>query len=107
MTPLDLVKLPRLMEFTAGRPDIRVGLIDGPVAVSHSALAGDNIRDLPGEARGACSQASIWSQFPSASETQIRSAFIHAHAQARTNVTPPLLNSWTAYQALLSIHSRS
>jgi subtilisin family serine protease len=58
MTPLDLVKLPRLMEFTAGRPDIRVGLIDGPVAVSHSALAGDNIRDLPGEARGACSQAS-------------------------------------------------
>jgi hypothetical protein len=34
-----------------------VGLIDGPVAVSHSALAGNKIREVPGEARGACTQA--------------------------------------------------
>jgi subtilisin family serine protease len=57
MTPLDLVKLQELMELTAGRPDIMVGLIDGPVVISHSGLAGDNIREVPGEARGACSQA--------------------------------------------------
>jgi subtilisin family serine protease len=57
MTPLDLVKLPQLMELTAGRPDIMVGLIDGPVAISHSGLAANNIREVPGETRGACAQA--------------------------------------------------
>jgi predicted cupin superfamily sugar epimerase len=56
MTPLDLVKLPRLMDLTAGRSDITVGLIDGPVAVSHSDLAGENIREIPGAA-AACAQA--------------------------------------------------
>jgi subtilisin family serine protease len=50
MTPLDLVKLPQLMELTSGKSDIMVGLIDGPVAVSHSDLAGENIREVPGAA---------------------------------------------------------
>jgi subtilisin family serine protease len=57
MTALDLVKLPQLMELTAGRSDIMVGLIDGPVAINHSDLAGDNIREVPGAA-AACAQAS-------------------------------------------------
>jgi subtilisin family serine protease len=56
MTPLDLVKLPQLMERTAGRTDIMVGLIDGPVAVSHSDLTGDNIREVPGAAGVGCAQ---------------------------------------------------
>jgi subtilisin family serine protease len=55
MTPLDLVKLPQLMELSAGRSDIMVGLIDGPVAVGHCDLAG-NIREMPGVAAG-CAQA--------------------------------------------------
>jgi hypothetical protein len=33
-----------------------VGLIDGPVAISHSDLAGSNIREVPG-AVAACAQA--------------------------------------------------
>src|SRR5262245_58647750 len=56
MSPLDLVKLPSLMELTAGRADIMVGLIDGPVAVNHSDLAGSNIREVPGAA-AACARA--------------------------------------------------
>jgi hypothetical protein len=56
MTPLDLVKLLTLMELTAGRPDIMVGLIDGPVAVSHCDLANANISEVPGAA-AACEQA--------------------------------------------------
>jgi subtilisin family serine protease len=56
MTPLDLVKLPFLMELSAGRSDIMVGLIDGPVAVNHPDLAGNNIREVSGGA-AACSQA--------------------------------------------------
>ena len=55
MTPLGLVKLPSLMELSAGRSEIAVGLIDGPVAVSHSDLAG-HIREAPGTA-AACTQA--------------------------------------------------
>jgi subtilisin family serine protease len=57
MTPLDLVKLPQLMELSAGRSDIMVGLIDGPIAVSHSDLASENIREVPGAARATCAQA--------------------------------------------------
>jgi subtilisin family serine protease len=56
MTPLDFVKLSELMELTVGRSDIMVGLIDGPVAINHSDLAGENIRAAPA-ARGACATA--------------------------------------------------
>ena len=55
MTPLGLVKLPDLMELSAGSSDVGVGLIDGPVAVGHSDLAG-NIREAPGAA-AACAEA--------------------------------------------------
>jgi hypothetical protein len=50
-----LVKLPSLMELSTGRSDVAVGLIDGPVAVTHPGLAG-NIREAPGTV-AACSQA--------------------------------------------------
>jgi subtilisin family serine protease len=55
MTPLGLVNLPPLMNLSTGRPDVAIGLIDGPVAVSHPDLAG-SIREAPGAA-AACSQA--------------------------------------------------
>jgi subtilisin family serine protease len=44
--PLDLVNLAPLMERTAGRPEITVGLIDGPVAADHSDLTAGNIRHV-------------------------------------------------------------
>jgi subtilisin family serine protease len=44
-----------LMELTAGRSDVMMGLIDGPVAIGHPDLAG-NIREVPG-AGAACTQA--------------------------------------------------
>jgi subtilisin family serine protease len=58
MSPLDLVKLTALMERTAGRAEIMVGLIDGPVAVNHPDLVSENIREVPGKLSGACAQAS-------------------------------------------------
>src|SRR4051812_33570298 len=57
MNPLDLVKLTALMEFTSGRPEIVVGLIDGPVDINHPDFAGANIRELPGTLPGKCFQA--------------------------------------------------
>ena len=58
MNPLDLVALTALMERTNGRPEIAVGLIDGPVDVHHPDLADANVRAIPGTLPGACSQAS-------------------------------------------------
>src|SRR6266849_4223056 len=58
MTPLDLVKLTALMERTSRRASIRIGLIDGPVAISHSDLAPENIREIPGSLGGTCTQTS-------------------------------------------------
>lgn len=42
MNPVEVVKLTLLMAHTRGSPDLTVGLIDGPVAISH---AGDRSRD--------------------------------------------------------------
>jgi subtilisin family serine protease len=58
MGPLDLVNLTALMARTSGRAEIKVGLIDGPVALDHPDLAAHNIHEVPGEQTGACSTAS-------------------------------------------------
>jgi subtilisin family serine protease len=52
---LDLVNLVALMELTSGRPEIVVGLIDGPVVKDHPDLASDHIREVPGNFKSACS----------------------------------------------------
>jgi subtilisin family serine protease len=57
MDPLDLVNLTALMERTTGRAEIRVGLIDGPVLLSHPDLSSSSVREVPGQSRGACSRA--------------------------------------------------
>jgi len=57
MTALDLVNLTRLMQRTSGRADIRVGLIDGPVATTHPDIASENIHEIGGPLDGTCMQA--------------------------------------------------
>ncbi len=57
MDPLDLVKLTALMHRSAGRPDIRVGLIDGPVLIAHPDLVSKNIQEIPGTISGTCARA--------------------------------------------------
>jgi hypothetical protein len=48
MNALDLAGLTALMERTGGRPEIVVGLVDGPIAMNHPDLTGDTIREVPG-----------------------------------------------------------
>jgi subtilisin family serine protease len=57
MNPLDLVKLTSLLELTSGRPEIGVGLIDGPVAVNHPDFSGTKTREIPENLSGHCIQA--------------------------------------------------
>lgn len=48
MGPLDLVKLTALMERTSGRPEVTIGLIDGPVVTQHPDLVSEYLREMPG-----------------------------------------------------------
>lgn len=57
MTPLDLIGLTPLINRISGRPDVTIGLIDGPVAMNHPELASQHIREIPGSGSGACTQA--------------------------------------------------
>jgi subtilisin family serine protease len=54
MTALELVRLSPLIAQTAGRPDVLVGLIDGPVRIDHPDLETENIRELPAASGGSC-----------------------------------------------------
>ncbi len=42
------------MERSSGRSDIVIGLIDGPVAMDHPDLAGNNMREVPGKPSASC-----------------------------------------------------
>lgn len=56
MDPLELVRLTSLMERTNGSPDVRVGLIDGPVATDHPALARESLRDIGDTRKVSCAR---------------------------------------------------
>lgn len=45
------------MRLSTGRPEVVLGLVDGPIALDHPDLAGAAIRELPGKASGGCSKA--------------------------------------------------
>jgi subtilisin family serine protease len=57
MGPLDLVQLTALMARTSGRAEISLGLIDGPVLLTHPELASEHIREVPGKLRGTCARS--------------------------------------------------
>jgi hypothetical protein len=57
MNPLDLVRLTALMEPGQGRPEIIIGLIDGPVVLGHPDLAAGHIREMPGKLGSTCARS--------------------------------------------------
>jgi subtilisin family serine protease len=56
MSALDLVGLSQLMQRSAGRPEITIALIDGPVSVAHPDLVGAPIRELTGGHPSVCTR---------------------------------------------------
>jgi subtilisin family serine protease len=54
----DLVRLTPLLERTHGIPEIKVGLIDGPVVIDHPDLTRVNIRQVRGDFAGTCAISS-------------------------------------------------
>jgi subtilisin family serine protease len=57
MNPLDLVKLTTLMARTSGIPEVKIGLIDGPVVTRHPDLTGDHLHEISGNNGVACTRA--------------------------------------------------
>jgi subtilisin family serine protease len=57
MNSLDLMKLTPLMERTSGIPDVKIGLIDGPVATRHPHLINGRFVEISGTNGAACHQA--------------------------------------------------
>jgi subtilisin family serine protease len=57
MDALEFVRLTPLMDRTSGRPEIAIGLIDGPVFLAHPDFAGQTIQEVSGNVGGACSFA--------------------------------------------------
>jgi hypothetical protein len=55
---VDLIRLTPLLERTVGSPAIKIGLIDGPVALNHADLTTENIQEVPGEFAGTCALSS-------------------------------------------------
>ena len=55
--PLNLINIAPLMEGVSGRPEVTIGLVDGPVALRHPDLASARLREIPGS-EGACRSAS-------------------------------------------------
>jgi subtilisin family serine protease len=63
--PLELIRLQGLMALTSGNADVRIGLVDGPVAIDHPDLAEATIVPLAGggvcdrDDSGACSHGTF------------------------------------------------
>jgi subtilisin family serine protease len=55
--PLELVKLTALMARSNGIPDIKIGLIDGPVLTQHTDLTSNRFREMPGDTGATCTKA--------------------------------------------------
>jgi subtilisin family serine protease len=111
------------MEVTNGRPEIVIGLVDGPVVITHPDLAGlsapgEGITSLGADSKTAPSGgtsvaapfvtgaiALVWSEFSDAGAGQVRVAVTQAHAQRRPTVVPALLNAWATYVAMREFRS--
>jgi subtilisin family serine protease len=52
--PLTHAGLRPLLELSRGAPEVRVGLVDGPVDLSHQALSGASLRPVNDQAQQAC-----------------------------------------------------
>jgi subtilisin family serine protease len=56
MNPLELVTLTALMERTSGSPEVKIGLIDGPVVAQNPGLSSERHREVLGANGASCTQ---------------------------------------------------
>jgi subtilisin family serine protease len=71
------------MERTSGSPDVKIGLIDGPVVTQHPDLAGEHLRELPGNKGATCTQGD--------SATCLHGTFVAGILSAKRNSPAPAI----------------
>ena len=57
MFPLELVRLTGLMDRSSGGPEVKIGLIDGPVMTQHADLQAGHLREITASKGATCTQA--------------------------------------------------
>jgi subtilisin family serine protease len=57
MEPLKLVNLASLMQRTSGNPEVKIGLIDGPVLIEHPDLNSEHLHEILGNKNATCAQS--------------------------------------------------
>lgn len=57
MNPLELIKLKALMERTSGSPEVKIGLIDGPLFIQHPDLTTEHFIEISKNNAADCTQA--------------------------------------------------
>src|SRR5262245_28178282 len=82
MNALDLVGLTALMERSLGSPELKVGIIDGPVAVEHPDLTRERIHEISDDA-AACNRTS--------STACVHGTFVAGILSARRNSVAPAI----------------
>jgi subtilisin family serine protease len=83
MAPLQLVKLTALMDRTSGSPDVRIGLIDGPVAARHPDLASERLREIAAHQGATCTHTN--------STACLHATFIAGILSAKRNSSAPAI----------------
>ena len=83
MLSLELVVLTALMERTSGSPEVKIGLIDGPVFTQHPDLTGEQLREIPGSNGATCTQAN--------SAACLHGTFVAGILAARRNSSAPAI----------------
>jgi subtilisin family serine protease len=83
MFALDLVKLTPLMRRTSGNPEVKIGLIDGPVSTSHPDLSSRRFREISGGRGGSCARA--------ASIACLHGTFVAGILSAKRNSAAPAI----------------
>ena len=83
MVCLESAKLTELMERTSGSPDVKIGLIDGPVVTRHPDLASERLREIPGSSGAACTRAN--------SAACLHGTFVAGILSARRNSPAPAI----------------
>ncbi len=83
MFSLELVRLTALMERSSGGPEVKIGLIDGPVMTQHADLEVEHLREIPGNNRATCTQAN--------SEACLHGTFVAGILSAKRNSPAPAI----------------
>lgn len=83
MLPTELIKLTALMQRTSGSPQVKIGLIDGPVVTQHADLAGEHLHEIPGHNGASCTRAN--------SGACVHGTFVAGILSARRNSFAPAI----------------